>query len=142
MFPEIHHEVHFIELNNMIGPTKLNDDSTEWERLKRDHRVYSFLAHGLNPSVRADCLLEPISASSTDNYPDESIENTMEPRDIVEDRASYWSSKGEDNPNVPETLTYKLVANVCVVTEIRVQPFQGNSYSLYICFVNFDIILT
>ncbi|XP_041008244.1 F-box protein At4g00755-like isoform X2 [Juglans microcarpa x Juglans regia] len=127
MFPEIYNEAHIIELNNnMIGPTKLNgDNSSEWERLKRDHRVYAFLARGLSPSIRTDCLSEPISASSTDNYPDESIRNTLEPGDRVENRASYWSSEGENDPNVPETLTYTLVANLCVVTEIRVQPFQA-----------------
>ncbi|KAF5457784.1 hypothetical protein F2P56_021864 [Juglans regia] len=109
-----------------FGPTKLNgDNSSEWERLKRDHRVYAFLARGLSPSIRTDCLSEPISASSTDNYPDESIRNTLEPGDRVENRASYWSSEGENDPNVPETLTYTLVANLCVVTEIRVQPFQA-----------------
>ncbi|KAG6716807.1 hypothetical protein I3842_04G067400 [Carya illinoinensis] len=125
-FPEIYNEAHIIELNNMIVPTKLSsDNSTEWERLKRDHRVYAFLAQGLSPSIRTDCLSEPISASSTDNYPDESIQNTLEPRDSVEGRASYWSSEGENDPNVPETLTYKLVANLCVVTEIRVQPFEA-----------------
>ncbi|KAG2711210.1 hypothetical protein I3760_04G066900 [Carya illinoinensis] len=128
-FPEIDNEAHIIELNNIIGPTKLSsDNSTEWERLKRDHRVYAFLlAQALSPSIRTDCLSEPISASSTDNYPDESIRNTLEPRDRVEGSPSYWSSGGENDPNVPETLTYKLVNNLCVVTEIRVQPFLENS---------------
>lgn len=126
MFPEISSATHIIEVKNMIEPVNLNiDDSTEWERLKRDHRVYAFLAQGLTPYIRKDCISDPISASSTDNYPDESIQNTLEPRDRVGLRALYWSSKGEADPSVPETLIYKLVAKLCVVTEIDVQPFQG-----------------
>ncbi|KAF5480360.1 hypothetical protein F2P56_001119 [Juglans regia] len=126
IFPEISNVTHIIEVNNMIEPAKISsDDSAEWERLKRDHRVYAFLTRGLTPFMRGDCISEPISASSTDNYPGESIQNTLEPRDRVEDRASYWSSKGESDPGVPETLIYKLVANLCVVTEIHVQPFQA-----------------
>ncbi|XP_059451670.1 F-box protein At4g00755-like [Corylus avellana] len=126
MFPEISSATHIIEVKNMIEPVNLNiDDSTEWERLKRDHGVYAFLARGLTPSIRKDCISKPISASSTDNYPDESIQNTLEPRDRVGHRAFYWSSKGEGDPSVPETLIYKLVAKLCVVTEIDVQPFQA-----------------
>lgn len=135
MFPEISGDTHVIEVtsmvehttyNNMTEPAKLSvDDSSEWERLKRDHRAYAFLARGLSPFMRKDCILEPISASSTDNYPDESIQNTLEPRDRVENMASYWSSKGESDCNIPETLMYKLVANLCVVTEIHVQPFRA-----------------
>jgi len=110
----------------MIEPVKLSvDDSTEWEHLKRDHRVYAFLARGLTPYISKDCISDPISASSTDNYPDESIRNTLEPADRIGSKASYWSSKGESDPNVPEILTYKLVAQLCVVTEIQVQPFQA-----------------
>ena len=66
-----------------------------------------------------------ISASSTDNYPEESIANTLEPKEIVSRRASYWSSTGQRNPDVPETLIYKLTSDFCVITEISVQPFQG-----------------
>lgn len=125
-FPEISSATHIIEVETMIEPVKLSiDDSTEWERLKRDHRVYAFLARGLTLYIRNDCISDPISASSTDNYPDESIQNTLDARDRVGHRALYWSSKGESDPSVPEALIYKLVAKFCVVTEIHVQPFQG-----------------
>ncbi|MBA0605209.1 hypothetical protein Godav_017804 [Gossypium davidsonii] len=39
--------------------------------------------------------------------------------------ASYWSSKGQRNPVVPETLTYRLIADLYVVTEIKIRPFQA-----------------
>ncbi|GLU00603.1 hypothetical protein SLE2022_179560 [Rubroshorea leprosula] len=73
-----------------------------------------------------DCITEAIMASSTDRYPLESIENTLEEFDGVAWRPSYWSSEGQINPAVPETLTYKLVADLCVITEIRIRPFQAN----------------
>lgn len=126
MYPEISSVVHVIEVNNMIEPVEvMPDNSMEWSCLKRDHRVYAFLAQGFTSFMRRDCLLEAISASSTDNYPEESIQNTLEPSDRVEQRASYWSSEGESDPAVPETLLYKLTSNLCVITEIHVQPFQG-----------------
>ncbi|KAI3432093.1 F-box domain-containing protein [Psidium guajava] len=70
---------------------------------------------------------EAISATSTDNNPEESIQNTMEPRDRIQHRASYWSSKGESDPKVSESLVYKLNAKLCIITKIRIQPFQGHS---------------
>ncbi|XP_058008347.1 F-box protein At4g00755 isoform X2 [Hevea brasiliensis] len=100
--------------------------SVEWETLEREHRVYAFLARGCTLFARReDCIAGALSASSTDNYPEESIRNTLEPHDRVLRRASYWSSKGQSNPAVPETLTYKLVADICVITEISVRPFQA-----------------
>ncbi|KAE8733348.1 putative ATP binding protein [Hibiscus syriacus] len=72
-----------------------------------------------------ECISEAIIASSTDNYPEESIDNTLESRDRVARRASYWSSKGQSNPAVPETLTYRLCADLCVITEINIRPFQA-----------------
>ncbi|XP_058181913.1 F-box protein At4g00755-like isoform X2 [Rhododendron vialii] len=126
MFPEVSSIAHAIEVKNTIEPVEAcPENSTEWECMKRDHRVYAFLARGLTSFTRKDCILEAISASSTDNYPDESIENTLEARDRIEQRASYWSSEGEDDPTVPETLVYKLIAKLCVITEIHVQPFQA-----------------
>lgn len=95
-----------------------------WEPLKRNHKLYALLAFGLTP-IRNDCISKVIRASSTDNYPEESIQNTLEPNDRTESGASYWSSEGKNNPNAPETLMYQLCSKLCLVTEIHVQPFQG-----------------
>lgn len=70
-------------------------------------------------------MLQPVVASSTDNYPDESIDNTLEPSDRVDTVPSYWSSGGSRDPDAPETLTYKLSSRLCVVHEIKLRPFQG-----------------
>ncbi|KAL0425945.1 UNVERIFIED_CONTAM: F-box protein [Sesamum radiatum] len=100
----------------------------EWEILERDHKVYAALLQALTRSKVSpkDCIANAISASSTDNYPDESVVNTLNPRDRFIRRASYWSSKGQSNPEVPEMLIYKLRAGIWVITEIDIQPFEVN----------------
>ncbi|KAK4740698.1 hypothetical protein SAY87_024286 [Trapa incisa] len=126
LVPEVSGLAQFIEKNNMIEPLKVESNSNaEWEISRRNHRIYAFLAQGLSPSTEKNCLFEAISASSTDNYPEESIQNTLEPRDRIVDRASYWSSKGQSDPGVPETLLYRLISKLCVITEIHVHPFQA-----------------
>ncbi|XP_011035366.1 PREDICTED: F-box protein At4g00755 isoform X2 [Populus euphratica] len=97
----------------------------EWETLKREHKAYAFLAQACLSFPFDDCIKDAISASSTDNYPEESICNTLRKGDRVGRRASYWSSKGQHKAAVPETLVYKLVADICVITEINIQPFQA-----------------
>lgn len=126
MYPELVGVSHVIEAKNVMEPDEFElNNSIEWPCLKRDHRIYAFLARGFDSFMRRDCLFEAICASSTDNYPEESIQNTLEPSDSVDSRVSYWSSEGESNPAVPETLLYKLTSNLCVITEIHVQPFQA-----------------
>ncbi|XP_023754765.1 F-box protein At4g00755 isoform X1 [Lactuca sativa] len=126
MFPEVSSVAHVIEVNDRIEPLQIrHETSMEWSCLEREHRVYAFLARGLTTFMRKDCILEAIVASSTDNYPQESIHHTLEPGDRVDQRASYWSSEGAVDPAVPETLVYKLVANLCVITEIHIHPFQA-----------------
>lgn len=128
-FPELSSVALGFERNDAIEPVKVSGFSLrdEWNYLKRKHRLFSFLAHGLSTVISKKCILYSIRASSTDNDPEESIQNTLEVRDRIRSRASYWSSKGESDPAAPETLLYKLVANLCVVTEIHIQPFQGLS---------------
>ncbi|KAK6260749.1 hypothetical protein SCA6_015223 [Theobroma cacao] len=117
-------------VNELIGTVKRHAEAgpsnfMEWEALEREHRVFAFLARGCLSFGLRDCISEAIIASSTDNYPEESIDNTLEPRDRVARIASYWSSKGQSNPEVPETLTYKLAADLCVITDINIRPFQA-----------------
>ncbi|KAK2985104.1 hypothetical protein RJ640_022982 [Escallonia rubra] len=105
MFPEISSIAHTIEVNNTIEPIEVTPyNSAVWACLQRDHKIYAFLARGLTSFLRKDCISEAITASSTDNYPEESIQNTLEPSDRIEHRALYWSSDGESDPAVAETL--------------------------------------
>ncbi|KAF8780391.1 hypothetical protein HU200_001504 [Digitaria exilis] len=97
----------------------------------RDHLVYSNLGGALasaNPSM--DCIIRSIGASTTDNFPEETIDNTREPRDRVNHRPSYWSSGGHDDPDVPESLIYKLSSDLCIIDELRIQPFQESFVTL------------
>ncbi|KAF6154433.1 hypothetical protein GIB67_028325 [Kingdonia uniflora] len=124
LYPEVLSAIQGIDVHDLIDPMRFGShNSNELEILERDHRVFAFLAQGLSSTV-SSVRLEAVSASSTDNYPEESILNTLEPSD-VERRASYWSSKGESDPAVPEMLTYKLIPKLCIVTEINIQPFQA-----------------
>ncbi|MBA0731706.1 hypothetical protein Golax_022560 [Gossypium laxum] len=127
MFPQLSRVE---RVNELGGSTKGHagagsSNFVEWEALEREHRAYAFLARCCLSTTAGDCISEAIIASSTDNYPEESICNTLEPRDRVARTASYWSSKGQKNPAVPETLTYRLIADLCVVTEIKIRPFQA-----------------
>ena len=129
MFPQLSRVDHVNELGGTAkGHAEAGSSNfMEWEALEREHRVYAFLAHGCLSFVDRECISEAIIASSTDNYPDESIENTLQSADIVPlpQRAFYWSSKGQKNPAVPETLIYKLKSDFCVITEINICPFEG-----------------
>ncbi|XP_044501839.1 F-box protein At4g00755-like isoform X2 [Mangifera indica] len=102
-----------------------SENFVEGQSLESENRVYTFLARGCTSYPVRGLIFEPIYASSTDNYPEESIHNTLESRDRVRRTASYWSSKGHSNPVVPETLIYKLVGDLCVISEINIQPFQA-----------------
>ncbi|KAI3793041.1 hypothetical protein L1987_35653 [Smallanthus sonchifolius] len=126
MFPEVASIAHVIEVYDRIEPLQIRyEASMEWSCLERENRVYAFLARGFTSFMRKDCILESIVASSTDNYPQEAIHNTLQPGDRIDQRASYWSSEGAVDPTVPETLVYKLTANLCVITEIHIHPFQA-----------------
>ncbi|KAI3985421.1 hypothetical protein MKX01_033735 [Papaver californicum] len=133
LFPETSSAIKPIEEDNIIEPLKVETtDSVEVEKLKKNHQVYALLARGLAPSLAKDCILEAISASSTDNYLIENIHNTLEPRDRVNGMGSYWLSMGESNPEVPETLTYKLVSKLCFITEINIQPLQDVNLPIWL----------
>ncbi|KAJ4840757.1 hypothetical protein Tsubulata_041552 [Turnera subulata] len=121
MFPLLRRVDCVIEPRSEVGCSK----SVEWEKLETEHRAYAFLAHSCTSFPLRDCLSDALCASSTDNYPEESVRNTLLPGDRVARSASYWSSTGQSNPAVPETLVYKLLADICVITEIYVQPFQA-----------------
>lgn len=103
---------------------------------KMDHIVYTSLAHVLDSATKGSCVSEAICASSTDNYPEESIDNTLIQSDRIEQRASYWSSTGQSDAEVPESLVYKLKSSLCLINEIYIQPFQGYfSYRLFFVYI-------
>ncbi|CAM0946531.1 unnamed protein product [Alopecurus aequalis] len=95
---------------------------------ERDYRIYSNLAGAVvSDSGDSDvaCITYCIGASSTNYFPEETMENTLYEDSIVDFHPSYWSSDGADDPEEPESLTYRLNHDICIVDEIRVQPFQA-----------------
>lgn len=104
--------------------------------LERKERIYRDLFRELRnkPMDNKSCIREAVSASSTDNYPEESIVQTLHPRPRYHDEQtpSYWSSTGQRDVNHPETLTYNLVSQLCVVHEVRIRPFKGIVKSVYL----------
>ncbi|XP_076887622.1 F-box protein At4g00755-like [Bidens hawaiensis] len=92
----------------------------------RDHWVYASLFKAINSFNVAYCIEAPVSASSTNNYPEETFKNTMisvKTRTIRQ--GNYWSSNGSYDPETPETLIYKVMPSFCVVIQILLHPFQG-----------------
>ncbi|KAJ8556328.1 hypothetical protein K7X08_023086 [Anisodus acutangulus] len=105
----------------------VGSNNSSWDVLKRDHNVYASLLQAmttLNTSLNG-CIGYAVTASSTDRFPTESVVNTLTPKDRYINRPSYWSSKGHADPDASETLIYKLKADLCVISEINVQPFEA-----------------
>ncbi|KVH91166.1 hypothetical protein Ccrd_006826 [Cynara cardunculus var. scolymus] len=104
-------------ITHVTEPSDNSDDpsggTSEDSIFRREHRAYASLFQAVASFPARFCIASPVSASSTDNYPEESIVNTLDSRDQILVRASYWSSKGHDDPELPETLIYKLNANFC-----------------------------
>lgn len=134
--PELANFTHVIEVGASVEARDVGSSSAvEWKNLEKEHRVYSYLSHLLvSPAVKMALPIKAICASSTDNYPDESIDNTLHEGEQVGMRPSYWSSKGKGDPLVPETLTYKLSSKLCAIDEIRIRPFRGKSVSTFFVF--------
>ncbi|KAI9180686.1 hypothetical protein LWI28_007232 [Acer negundo] len=98
----------------------------ERESLK-EHRAYTFLAQGRTSFAGKPLNAHAIADSSTGNFQKESIDNTLDPSERAGRIALHWSSTGQRNPAVPETLTYKLDGDLFVINEIKIQPFQDFS---------------
>ncbi|KAJ0962078.1 hypothetical protein J5N97_029906 [Dioscorea zingiberensis] len=125
--PELSNFPHVIEVGTSAETEDVGSSSAaEWKSLEKEHRVYTYLSHRLvSPTPKIDFPLKAICASSTDHYPDESIDNTLEGSEQVDMMPSYWSSKGQEDPSVPETLTYRLLYKLCIIDEIRIRPFRA-----------------
>lgn len=129
LFPEISKFNCVVEFSQTINSEGTSSSKgLEWQNLEAEHRVYTQLARNLmSPPIDKGCIQEPISASSTDNFPDENIMYTLDPRPVDDGtgRPSYWSSAGKSNAEVSETLTYRLSSRLCIVHEVKIHPFQA-----------------
>lgn len=128
-FPQIASITQVVESSHNSEPAVINASTDAI-----DHQAYASLFRAMAAFPQTYCIADPVSASSTDNYPEETIMNTLDPREKIFDRDSYWSSKGSDNEEAPETLIYNLTANLCVITEINLHPFEGLLF-IFVIFV-------
>lgn len=104
----------------------------EWESLKREHK-------GSISFPFKQCIADAITASSTDHFPREGIRNTLLLGDRSGRRSSWWLGKEQSNPVVPETLAYKLVSDIRVITELIYKLFKLillNSFNLFCLLVD------
>lgn len=93
---------------------------------EHQHRAYMHLSYALLLDDPQDCIIRCIGASTTDNFPEETIQNTLVPTDwVAMMRPSYWSSAGHFDPAVPECLFYRLRSDLCLVQQINIQPFRA-----------------
>ncbi|XP_024403243.1 F-box protein At4g00755 isoform X1 [Physcomitrium patens] len=124
-FPEVKSFEKFIMTKS--SPDTQVDGSSEI--LDMEERKYRHLLRELKrePLIERSCIREAVKASSTDNYPEESIDQTLYTEGVLSDQQtpSYWSSSGQGDVNWPETLTYNLVSDLCVIYEVRIHPFRA-----------------
>ncbi|KAL3686884.1 hypothetical protein R1sor_013193 [Riccia sorocarpa] len=133
-FPELGVIDEVIEIDISRGLAGAGSSHVYQSTLEKHHRVYNQLYRGImkTPVSERNCISSAIYASSTDKFPQESIHETLHPqprrqRDMHEmNNWSYWSSKGHTDPEVPETLTYKLHSSLCLIHEIKIRPFKAD----------------
>ncbi|KAK2421017.1 F-box protein [Trifolium repens] len=107
IIPEVSGAVYSIEVDNVIEPDSdmLERYYTDWEFLKRNHKVYALLAFGLT-RMRNNCISKNIYVTYP-NHLKEGTVKTLEP--------------------ASETHLYELCSKICLVTEIHVHTFKAKA---------------
>ncbi|XP_051124496.1 F-box protein At4g00755-like [Andrographis paniculata] len=106
------------------------NNSRRFRALEKQHKVFNYLLSALskaniNPK---DIVQYVIGASSTRNYPKDSVVNVLLPSDLFYYQASQWSSTGHTHGDVCESILFKLDGGICIVTHVDIQPFQVRSH--------------
>ncbi|KAL3812666.1 hypothetical protein ACJIZ3_013934 [Penstemon smallii] len=92
---------------------------------ERDHTMYSYLLRAMSMDSPTNCIDCIIGASSTNIYPMQSLVNVMVARDKYIWGVSYWSSKGQRDPNILDYTQFRLQSKVCVVNEIQIRHSEA-----------------
>ncbi|KAF3632043.1 hypothetical protein FXO38_26312 [Capsicum annuum] len=121
----------FEGLSRVARITEANFEVDEGkDGVEREHNLYAFLLRELEISSscpRSDCIRYAVSdPSRDDDVLMGNICNTLDPRDRFQNMPFYWSGIGHSDPNAPEMLIYELRSDLCVITEINIQPFKGD----------------
>ncbi|XP_074282085.1 F-box protein At4g00755-like [Silene latifolia] len=118
--PDVSKIIDVVDLSDKLKSVAISTHEIPGCR-ESDHRVFSLLLRGLTSFPSGYQIAEALCASSTDRFPDEVVHNTLE-----EDyNFAYWSSKGTSDPAIPETLVYGLITDLCLISEIHVQPLRA-----------------
>ncbi|CAA0842620.1 F-box protein [Striga hermonthica] len=116
----LYHPIPHNGINKLINVTSKNHNFN-WGNLDMEHKLFSSLLHTLSKPITSPKFIMSfrVGASSTDQNPPVTIINTLTP-----ELYSFWSSKGQNDPNAPEYLLYKLMTSVSIVTEVHIQPLE------------------
>ncbi|XP_051124510.1 F-box protein At4g00755-like [Andrographis paniculata] len=101
--------------------------------LEKEHNMYNKLRIALSKArvFSKDVRKYVMGASSTRNYPKESVVNVLLQSDSYNTKPSYWSSVGHAHPDICESILFKLDGSMRVITDINIRPYlewlhQGN----------------
>lgn len=126
--PSFYHVNHVVEVKRgqNICMYVIPMNPVNWEILEMEHNIYSSLLQALAKPViaRKECVSYVVGASSTDTTVVQNIVNVLSTTDRYDWGHSYWSSKGQSDPNMPESILFKLNADICVISEIGIRPFK------------------
>ncbi|KAK4484584.1 hypothetical protein RD792_007168, partial [Penstemon davidsonii] len=113
----------FSGCSNILGTVNENKRKNCDNSLETDHEVYAALLYGFQESeiYIPSGIEKGIRASSTYNYLSQSIAKTID-SSFFPRPGKGWSSNGQSNAHVPETLTYKLCRGVWAINEFYVRP--------------------
>ncbi|GER31293.1 cyclin-like F-box [Striga asiatica] len=103
----LYHPLPHDGINKLINVTSKNNNFN-WGNLDMEHKLFSSLLHTLSKPITSPKFIMsfPVGASSTDQNPPMTVINTLTP-----ELCSFWSSKGQNDPNAPEYLLYKLMTS-------------------------------
>ncbi|XP_010553764.1 PREDICTED: F-box protein At4g00755-like isoform X2 [Tarenaya hassleriana] len=93
----------------------------EWKLLEKEHLAYAFLARGCTSFPVESCISEAISSSG------KNLSHTLESQNWDHGRALCWISRGHQQPAAGDFLLYKLVSDLCAVTEINIRAFEART---------------
>jgi hypothetical protein len=103
-----------------------DDEEVEIKRTNKLSLHYKRLKCLVDREEVRNLLFSALIASSTDQ-PEEDLENVLDP-ECEPDSANqpcYWSSKGSDDAESTESVTFSLRQHVCIVTAIQIRPFRA-----------------
>ena len=102
---------------------KIVDDVVE-SGLYRKEEIEKRLVSLLDPGQKTRLLMNPLAASSYD-FPEENLSHVINPVVRTTKMLSYWSSRGSDNADDVESVSFTVYPPVALITRISIRPFSA-----------------